>query len=294
MGILSLNSNTSVIAMPIAQLADVNLYYEIDGAGQAVVFIHELAGDYRSWEPQARAFARRWRCVVYSARGYLPSSIPQDGSAYSQKQAAADAIGLLDALGIQKAHFVGLSMGGFATTQIGLDFPERVLSLTIASCGSGSERHLYAQKQAAFHAMSEEIREQGVQAFVRRCEHDATRESFQRRDPRGWREFCRMLGEHDDLGMSHTLRHVQGARPSLWDFESRLAQVQVPVLVMCGDQDEPCLMPSLFLARTFPQAQLAVLPGCGHVLNLEEPDEFNRILGRFLESIDVSRQEPTT
>lgn len=271
--------------MPYAEVNATRLYYEMVGAGEPVVFIHELAGDYRSWEPQLRAFARSHHCVTYSARGYLPSAVPEHGEAYSQKQAAADAIGLLDQLGIERAHFVGLSMGGFATVQIGLDYPERVRSLTIASCGSGSEKQFYAEKQAAFHLMSDEVREHGVQAFIRRCEVDATRASFKQQDPRGWQEFCSMLGEHSDLGMSLTLRYVQGARPSLWDLEDQLARIQAPALILCGDQDDPCLVPSLFLLRTLPNARLAVVPGCGHVLNLEAPETFNHLLGQFLASL---------
>jgi len=275
--------------MPYAQVHGARLYYETDGAGEALVFIHELAGDHRSWAPQLQAFARTHRCITYSARGYVPSSVPTEGTAYSQKQAGADAIALLDHLGIARAHFVGLSMGGFATVQIGIDYPERVLSLSIASCGSGAEKSVYAQKQADFRQMADEIDAQGVQAFVRRCQADPTRASFQQADPRGWRQFCDRLGEHSDLGMSLTLRHVQGARPSLWDLQDDLARVQAPALILCGDQDDPCLVPSVFLLRTLPRARLAVLPGCGHVLNLEVPDAFNALLRQFLSSLPAAR-----
>ncbi len=234
-----------------------------------------------------RAFARSHRCISYSARGYLPSSVPDDDSAYSQKQAAADAIGLLDHLGIDRAHFVGLSMGGFATVQIGLDYPERVLSLTIASCGSGSERHMYEQKRAAFHHMAQEIRHNGVKVFVDACSTDPTRTSFMRKDPRGWAEFCEQLSDHSAEGMAKTLANVQGGRPSLWDFAEPLANITAPALILCGDLDEPVLQPSLFLARTLPNAVLAIVPGSGHVLNLEEPETFNHLLRSFLARIDI-------
>src|SRR5690348_18325945 len=75
----------------------VRLYVEETGAGLPVLFLHEFAGDHRSWEPQVRALSRRYRCVTYSARGYPPSDVPDDPGAYSQARAVADAIAVLDA-----------------------------------------------------------------------------------------------------------------------------------------------------------------------------------------------------
>ena len=93
----------------------VKLYYEETGKGIPIVFIHEFAGDYRSWEQQVRYFARYYRCITVNARGYPPSDVPKDGEKYSQERARDDIRAVLDALKIDKAHIVGLSMGGFAT-----------------------------------------------------------------------------------------------------------------------------------------------------------------------------------
>src|SRR2546426_8468737 len=98
----------------------VRLYYEETGAGTAVVFVHEFAGDHRSWEPQLRHFSRRYRCIAYNARGYPPSDVPQELERYSQARARDDIRCVLDALGIQRAHVVGLSMGAFATLHFGM------------------------------------------------------------------------------------------------------------------------------------------------------------------------------
>lgn len=268
--------------MPFAQVHDTSLYYEVTGSGSPILFIHELAGDFRSWEPQVRALARSHTCITYSARGYLPSGVPEALGSYSQQQSARDAIALLDHLGIEKAHIVGLSMGGFVTVQIALDFPARVRSATIASCGSGSEPQLYHSKQAAFRAMSDQVAAQGTAAFVRACDMDLTRDSYKRKDPRGFAEFLSQLAEHDSRGLANTLRGVQGSRPSLWDFEAQLRTTSLPALILCGDQDAPCLQPSLYLAGNWPGARLAVFPGSGHVLNQEEPALFNQILKDFI------------
>ena len=106
--------------MPYATASDkVRLYYEEAGSGTPILFSHEFAGDHRNWEPQMRFFARRHRCITYSCRGYKPSDIPADVIAYSYKHWISDAVAILDHLKIDKAHFVGLSQGGYTALDAG-------------------------------------------------------------------------------------------------------------------------------------------------------------------------------
>src|SRR5205085_1837645 len=179
--------------VPYATAADgVRLYYEESGSGFPILFVHEFAGDLRSWEAQIGRFSQQYRCLAYNARGYPPSDVPSDPSAYSQQHAVDDAVAVLEAGGVDHAHVVGLSMGGFA--------------------------------------------------------------------------------EHDAVGAANTMRGVQKERPSLYDLGGQLERVQVPVLVVTGDEDEACLEPDLMLKRSIPTAGLLVLPKTGHTLNLEEPE----------------------
>src|SRR5262245_2951308 len=130
----------------------VKLYYEEAGAGTPIVFVHEFAGDYRSYEPQVRYFSRRYRCIAYNARGFPPSEVPADGEMYSQDRARDDIRAVLDALEIDKAHIVGLSMGGFATLHFGFTYPDRTLSLVVAGCGYGAspdKRQQFAEESEA-------------------------------------------------------------------------------------------------------------------------------------------------
>ena len=99
----------------------VQLHVEEAGQGTPIVFVHEFGGDHRSWEPQLRYFSRTHRCVTYGARGYPPSDVPADGASYSQRRAVDDIRDVMDGLGIDRAHVIGLSMGGFATLHFGLD-----------------------------------------------------------------------------------------------------------------------------------------------------------------------------
>ncbi len=117
----------------------VRLYYEETGSGTPIVFVHEFADDYRGYELQLRYFGRRYRCIAYNARGYPPSDVPADPARYSQDRARDDIRAVLDALGISKAHVVGISMGGFATFISGWPIRSAHCSLVVAGCGYGAE-----------------------------------------------------------------------------------------------------------------------------------------------------------
>jgi pimeloyl-ACP methyl ester carboxylesterase len=276
--------------MPLVTASDgVKLYYEEAGAGAPIVFVHEFAGDHRSWEPQLRYFARRYRCIVYNARGYPPSDVPEDGEKYSQDRARDDIAAVLDGLGIAKAHVVGLSMGGFATLHFGLRYPERAVSLVVAGCGYGAE----PGKRAQFHAETEQtartIASEGMAKASVGYALGPTRVQLQNKDPRGWAEFARQLAEHSSTGSSLTMLGVQRRRPSLYDLVDRMRKLTVPTLVITGDEDEPCLEPGLLMKRTIPSAALVVLPNSGHAINLEEPDLFNRSCADFFHQVEAGR-----
>ncbi|NCZ60299.1 MAG: alpha/beta hydrolase, partial [Betaproteobacteria bacterium] len=270
--------------MPTIRTDDgVNLYYEEAGSGTALLFVHEFAGDWRSWEPQMRYFSRRYRCISYSARGYLPSDVPADWNDYSQARVRDDMLSVLDALSIDRAHIVGLSMGAFATLHFGMVHgvqaqASRARSLTLAGVGSGAHPAHYQAFQTSAIENAELIDNEGMPHFASTYGHGAARVQFLAKDPRGFAEYERQLAEHSALGSSNTMRGYQGRRPSLYALTDAIAAINVPTLIMSGDEDEPCLEPSLMLKRTIKTSQLAILPGSGHGINLEEPGLFNQLL----------------
>lgn len=260
----------------------VELYVEECGQGTPIIWVHEFAGDHRSWEPQMRYFSRQYRCISYAARGYPPSQVPASPASYSQTRAADDIRSVMDALGIERAHVVGLSMGGFATLHFGLRYPSRALSLVVAGVGYGAE----PGQAAEFRELSEQAAQQferlGSAVFAPLYATGASRVQFQNKDPRGWAEFAERLARHDPLGSANTMRGVQARRPSLYSLESQLRGLTVPTLVVSGDEDDHCLQPSLFLKRTIPASGLWILPKTGHTINLEEPAAFNQGVHDFL------------
>src|ERR1043166_4356934 len=235
----------------------VKLYYEETGSGIPIVFVHEFAGDYRAWEPQVRYFSRRYRCITYNARGYPPSDVPKEANRYSQDRARDDIRAVLDALKIDKAHIVGLSMGGFATLHFGFTYQDRARSLVIAGCGYGAARD--------------------------------KREQFKNKDPRGWKEFLDQLKEHSTEGATGTLRGVQARRPSLYDLADKMKTITAPALVMTGDEDWPCLEPGILMKQMIPTAALVVMPNAGHGINTEDPGAFNAHLADFFHTVDLGK-----
>ena len=263
----------------------VALYAETTGAGAPLLFIHEFAGDHRSWEPQVRFFSGGYRCITYAARGYPPSGVPGDGAAYSQDRAVADAVAVLDGLGVDRAHVVGLSMGGFTTLHLTLRHPARVASAVVAGAGYGAQPERAEAFRAECEAIAAAFETEGAQRVAARYAVGPARVQFQNKNPRGWAEFAAALAGHSSLGAALTMRGVQAARPSLYRLRDELAQVRTPVLLVAGDEDEGCLETALMLKRTISSSGLAILPRTGHTANLEEPDVFNALVNRFLAAV---------
>jgi pimeloyl-ACP methyl ester carboxylesterase len=267
----------------------VQLYYEQTGSGTPLLFVHEFAGDHRSWEPQVRAFGRRYRCIAYNARGYPPSDVPEDPEAYSQDLAVADAIAVLDHLGIEKAHLIGLSMGGFCTLHVGLKHPHRALSLVVAGCGYGAQPARRDAFMAESEANARMFQTEGSAAASTRYSVGPARVQHQNKDPRGWAEAAGQLAEHSATGAALTQLGVQRLRPLLYDLVEDLRRIEVPMLVVTGDEDEGALDASLMLKRTIPSAGLVVMARTGHAVNLEEPALFNQVVQDFLTTVDAGR-----
>ncbi|MGI9492989.1 MAG: alpha/beta fold hydrolase [Geminicoccaceae bacterium] len=264
----------------------VRLYYEEAGTGEALIFVHEFAGDHRSFEPQVRYFSRCYRCITYAARGYPPSDVPKDMERYDQKIAAADIVAILDAVGVKQAHIVGLSMGAFAALHAGLDHPDRARSLVLAGIGYGAEPDRQDEFWTLAFEAAASFEDLGSEAFAGIYGTSAARVQFQNKDPRGWQEFVERFGEHDAVGSANTMRGVQARRPSLYTLEDRLKALDVPTLILAGDEDDHTLQPGIFLKRSLKASGLLVLPKTGHTLNLEEPEMVNRAIAEFFLQVE--------
>ncbi|WP_175775340.1 alpha/beta fold hydrolase [Burkholderia anthina] len=272
--------------MPTASSNGVNLFYEVTGQGPAIVFLHEFAGDHRNWAPQVHALSQRFRCITFNARGYPPSDVPDDIESYSHLHAVADIANVLKAAGVSNAHVVGLSMGGYAALCFAIAHPDMTRSIVVAAAGHGSDAP--EPFRAASEALSTRILAQGLEVGAADYLNGPIRRKLKEKDPRGFDAFLRQFAQHSAIGTALTAKGCQMRRPTLYALEMPLRELNVPALIVAGDDDEPCLAPSLFLKRTIPNARLWVLPNTSHAINLEEPDAFNRAVLDFIN--DVERQ----
>lgn len=278
--------------MPYVAAPDgTRLAYEEAGAGTPIVFVHEYAGDQRSWEPQMRFFARAHRCITFSQRGYPPSDVPGCGDRYGQDIARDDVLAVMNALGIDKAHIVGHSMGALTALHVAIRASARCLSVTAAGCGYGSSADpaQVEAMRAVSRATGESFARDDFRTVAVRYADGAPRQAHKYKDPRGYAEFVRRLCEHSPKGQALTMLHLQAKRPTLWDMEADLRALSLPLLIIVGDEDEWCLDGSLFLKRIVPTAGLLVVPRAGHTIPSEEPALFNAAVADLIAAAEAGR-----
>jgi pimeloyl-ACP methyl ester carboxylesterase len=279
--------------MPNVKTRDgVKLYYEETGTGTPIVFVHELAGDYRSWEPQMRFFGRRYRCIAFNARGYPPSDVPKSAAKYSQHIVADDVADVVRSLKLGKTHLVGSAMGSNTVLHAGIRHSQLARSITAINAGIGSDSDKRAQFEKDIETQARRIETLGLKKAFRDHRVGPARVQFQNKDPRGFENFGQRTLELSAIGYANTFRGVLGKRPPLYSMEQDFRSLKVPLLLVNGDEDDKCLEPGLFIKRVCPTAGLAIVPWSGHVVNLEEPDFFNRLLLDFLTLVDGGRWQP--
>lgn len=273
--------------MPNIHANGISIAYEEAGEGFPLILAHEFAGSMESWQAQVHFFARRYRVITYNARGYPPTEVPEAPEAYSQDIAVEDMKGLLDALGIKEAYIAGLSMGGSLALHFGLRHPEMARALIVAAAGTGSTNP--EESRAMWYQMADAMERDGMPSALADYAEGPARVQLRRKDPTGYEEFKRLLFAHSAKGSANTMRGVQAGRPPIFVWEEDIKKLELPTLIMAGDEDEPCIEPSIFLKRHIKRSGLVMLPQSGHAFNLEEPDAFNRAVLDFLTAVEAGK-----
>ena len=272
--------------MPYVDATGAKLYFEENGRGYPIIFVHEFGSDIRQWEAQVRYFSRAYSCITYNARGYPPSDVPEDAALYDWEFSVDDIAAVMRGLAVERAHLVGLSMGAYAALQFGLRHPDKVSAIVAAAVGSGS---LPSQRDAWLKETSMLARafiERGMDAMAERMAHGPTRIQLKYKDPKSWQDFMEHLRQHSAQGMANTMARYQTLRPSLHDFRDQFSGMAIPLLLAVGDEDIPCLETNLMLKSALPNAGLWICPNTGHAINLEEPAAFNAQIESFLSAVE--------
>jgi pimeloyl-ACP methyl ester carboxylesterase len=246
--------------MARVRLNGVEIDYEVSGGGPAVLLSHGYSATRRMWDGQHRALGARYRVISWSMRGHGQTESPADPAQYSAELTVADMRGLLQHAGVPRAVVGGLSLGGYVSLAFSLEHPEMVRALVICDSGPGYRN---AEARAAWNQRAHE----------RAAELEARGES---------------VSDHRSAqGLAHAARGMlaqQGSR-----VIDGLSAIRVPTLIVVGDQDQPFLAPSEYMAKKIPGAKLEVIPGAGHSANLDQPEIFNRVLLDFLDALPPAR-----
>ncbi len=269
----------------------VKLYAVTQGPedGVPIVFVHELAGSCRAFDLQVAAWREHWRCITLNARGYPPSEVPPSVDSYSQGHAAGDIGAVFDGFGLKEAHIIGVSMGSASTLQYALRHPDRVRSFTLTSIGSGSDLKP-GEFAASMEILAELALTKGMRALAEHYSATPTRYRLKDKNPSEYKNFIDQLAANSALGITNTMRGVQSKRAPLYSYKERIAALNIPALVVLGEEDEPCIKPSHFLKENLPGARLEIVAKTGHCVNLEEPALYNRLVMGFIEGIEARRQ----
>ncbi len=263
-------------------LPDAQLYYEVRGQGEPLIFVHGHSLDSRMWREQVALFDDDYRVITYDARGYGRSSKQDEQQLFTH---ADDLVRLMDGLGIERAHLVGLSMGGFIVGDLLAMYPERLLSATlceghIRSTPSINEP-MSDEERAAKQASIDAIYAQGVENYKQTWFENLMRGGSAAERMR--RPLGRMIRDWDGWQALHHEVHCYYAREAMDSLRVRCPQV--PTLFIEGHRPgKEAPRPSAMMDY-LPNSRLVIVPDCGHMVNMERPEAFNEALADFLNEL---------
>ncbi|MEE9552694.1 MAG: alpha/beta hydrolase [candidate division Zixibacteria bacterium] len=267
--------------MPFYDANDAAIYYEIEGKGRPLVLLHGYALNGIMWELQSPALAKNNTIITVDLRGFGKSSC---GKNWSGTIMADDVKGLIKSLDLSDVAVLGFSLSGPAAFRIALDIPQIITSLIMVSSILPSAGRPKAKKEAEFHRKERDmLRLRGPEAWAEGMglwKGPLVNNIF-KRNPDARPVWERMIVRHnpDYLLSMMTARDMT---PSLVNWRSRLGEISVPALIVAGAQDSGFIDSAHYLNRNIPNSQLEIINGAGHMVNLESPEEFNKVLSGFL------------
>jgi 3-oxoadipate enol-lactonase len=249
----------------------IELYYEVQGTGQPLVLIHGLGSSTRDWESQVPELSKNYQVITFDLRGHGKSDKPM--GPYSVPMFASDTAGLLKALGLESAHFVGISLGGGVAFQLAIDAPALVKTLVIVNSGP-SMGGTPDERKKEFDSRVAIVKQMGMSAMGQalaprlfpKSEHASLRDTFVARwaenDPRAYIDALLSMAD--------------------WDVTNQLGSIRCPTLVIAADQDYTPVASKEAYVRLMPNAELVVIPEAHHATPIEQPQAFNVALKQFL------------
>lgn len=257
--------------MPKIRVNDINLYYEVNGDGQSLLFIHGLGSSTRDWELQVQEFSKTFQVITWDLRGHGQSDKP--AGPYSLPMFAADAAGLLQSLNIKSAHVVGLSLGGGVAFQLAIDYPELVRTMVIVNSAPELVVRTLQDRIAIWQRFAI-VRLLGM----RKMGQVLSRRLFPKDEQMSLRTtFVERWAENDPRAYQEAMRAMVG-----WSVTDKLGSIKCPTLVISADQDYTPVAVKERYTKLMPNAELVIIPDAHHATPVEQPEKFNAVLMDFL------------
>ena len=263
----------------ITKINGININYNVTGNGEPVVLIHGHPFDHTMWYPQVVALSDHYKVITPDLRGYGESGLPASGKTRFEDY-ATDILLLLDFLGVGDFHLCGLSMGGQIIMEIFRQAPSRVKSLIFADTFASLDAP--EVKKGRYDAAAR-LEKEGMNAYADEVIYKMIRPEHVKTMPKVAEHIIRMMKATSPIGAAAALR----ARAERIDYLNNVfPEINVPTLVIVGRQDEytPVAMAEE-MKQGLQNCKMVVIENAGHMPNLEHPDEFNKTVLDFLESI---------
>jgi pimeloyl-ACP methyl ester carboxylesterase len=265
--------------MPIAEIGNLGLYYEIIGQGHPLVMIRGVGSNVDHWYDQVPALSKKFQCLVFDNRGIARSSDP--GGPFSIQDMAADTIALMETVGIKKAHILGYSMGGMIAQEMALNHPQKVAGLILVATDCGVSLRIKARPEAS-KLFSEMIRLGTNEAKLAAAGCLFAKQTFEN-NPDVIQRYAEVSQR---FPTSQKMLAKQWAAVTQHDACKRLRHISSPTLAITGSED--VLIPpqnATLLAERIPDAQMISIDDGGHLFIIEQPRQFNAAVIKFLEGI---------
>jgi 3-oxoadipate enol-lactonase len=255
----------------------IQINYEVSGrqGAQVVVLSHSLGSSMAMWDPQIEALESHYRVVRYDMRGHGGSNAPQ--GSYTLEQLGEDAVALLDALGIQTVHWVGLSIGGMIGQCIALEHADRLRSIVLCDTAAAVPEDAQAMRKERIHT----ARGKGLEALVEPTMDRWFTPAYRRKNPplleRIRKQFLATPVE-GYIGCSEAIGEL--------NYLERLHEIRTPTLIIVGEDDQGTpVRSSEAIHERISDSRLVVLPSAAHLSNVEQAEAFTRALMEFLSNI---------
>ncbi len=265
--------------MPVVTVNGIDIHYRETGQGRPVVLVHGFTGNSRNWALTVPVLRSQYRVVSPDLRGHGLSAKPTHPEDYSLEVMAQDVIALLGHLGLAGCHLVGHSMGGMIAQLVALEAPQLLRSLVLVDTSAEPPGALRTEARARLVRIAMEQGMEAVWEAQLALNPQAEELRAQPQFLQTWKEQFLMTSREAYIYCSH---HIANRRPLLQD----LGGLRLPVLIVCGERDEPFVEPSYRMHQAIPGSRLEIIPHCGHTPQIERPQEFNRLLLGFLQEVD--------